>query len=1267
MESKKTMNNIRFISWNVKGANQATKINKIMSHLQDLRGDVVFLQETHLRSDEVLRIKRGRFSHLYHSKFNARARGAAILIRSNIPFEPEKVVADPAGRFVIVTGRLCSTQVILASVYAPNWDDEQFISKLFNSIPNIETYHIIVGGDFNFVQDAVLDRSSSRPYSINNSAKLLTSIARELGLSDPWRSKFPNRKSFSFFSHVHHSYSRIDFFLLDNRLISNINSCEYHSIVISDHAPTSLDIQFPNYSRILKPWRFNSHLLSNDPLVDFLRSNIQLFFEINDTPDVSKGTLWEAFKAYLRGHIISYTTHLRKMTKSRQEELSQKLLEADNSYSNNPDPLLYKKRLQLQTEFNLLSTNEAELQLLKSRQRFFESGDRAGKLLAQQARAASASRLIHSIRSTPGVIITDPKSINETFTKFYSDLYASDHPQTSTASTLNTIEFPRVDEELVENLANPISTAEVINAISSLQSGKSPGPDGYSVQFYKKFAPLVSTVLCDVYNEALSLGQLPPTLTNATITLLLKKDKDPLLCSSFRPISLLNVDYKILAKILALRLQGVLPQIISSDQTGFMLGRHSFHNTRRLFNILNMPSSSTPEVVVSLDAEKAFDRVEWDFLFEVMEKFGLGSGFISWVKLLYSTPVASVLTNNTVSPPFQLHRGTRQGCPLSPLLFAIAIEPLAIWLRSENGFEGISRQGSVHKLSLYADDLLLYVSNPSTSLPIVLDILKQFGQLSGYKLNFGKSELFAINNLVGDLPDDIVPFKRVDNGFKYLGILITRSLSDTFNKNVVPLLGRVEEDFHRWSTLPLSLAGRVNLIKMTVLPKFLYLFQHIPVLISKKFFAKLDKAISTFLWAGKPVRMQKKLLQLPKSTGGLALPNFVYYYWAANIHKLLYWTDKHTTDQPAWVHIEMSSSQVSLRSWLCSPLPVSATEASDNPVVKQSFKIWLQFRKHFGLQGSSIHAPVSHNHSFKPSIMDSAFQLWSERGVASINDLYDNGTFMSFSDLSSKFNLPSSHLFRFFQIRHFAQKNYPDFPNTPPQTLLDTLLRINPNQKGNISHIFNAMDVITSVFPQHTKHLWEQDLGLNFEEDQWDNILELVHNSSLCARHGLIQCKLIHRTYYTNHRLSKFYPNVADSCNRCNQSPADLIHMFWSCPKLTDFWSKIFDTLQIAYHFVADPHPLSALFGIPNNNILTAEARHSMAFCTLLARRLILLNWKHNLPPSYTRWVKEVLHNLKLERLRFSLKGSLRKFDKIWNPLLLIIDSLDITPEESDI
>lgn len=1257
------MNNIRFISWNVKGANQPTKINKIISHLQDLKGDIVFMQETHLPTGQIMRLKRSRFSEVYHSKFSARARGAAILIQNNIPFEADDVITDLNGRFVIVSGTLCHTKVVLASIYAPNWDDEQFVSKIFTSIPNIETHHIIIGGDFNFVQDADLDRSSLRPHSLTKSAKLLTSFAEELGMSDPWRLKFPGKKSFSFFSHVHRTYSRIDFFLIDNRLLSNVLSCDYHSIVISDHAPTSLDINFPNHNRFFKPWRFNSNLLADDSLVESLRSSIELFLEINDKPDIARGTLWESLKAYLRGQIISYTAHLRKTARSRQSELAQKILEIDDSYANNPDPSLYKKRLQYQTEFNLITSNDAEMQLLKSRQRIFESGDKAGKLLAQQARAAAASRFIPSIISSSGATTTDPKLINETFSKFYSELYASDNPNTSSTSGLSSIEFPKVDQGLAENLAMPISTAEIMGAITTLQSGKSPGPDGFTVEFYKKFAPLLSTVLSDMYNEALSLGRLPPTLNNATITLLLKKDKDPLLCSSFRPISLLNVDYKILAKILALRLQKVLPGIISADQTGFMLGRHSFHNTRRLLNILNMPSSSTPEILVSLDAEKAFDRVEWRFLFEMMDRFGLGSGFISWVKLLYSSPVASVQTNNVLSPSFRLHRGTRQGCPLSPLLFAIAIEPLAIWLRSEEKFEGITCQGTVHKLSLYADDLLLYVSNPSSSLPVILEILKQFGQLSGYKLNFGKSEAFAINNLVGKLPNHVAPFRWVDQGFKYLGIFITGSLASTFNSNFNPLLKKVEEDFSRWSTLPLSLAGRVNLIKMTILPKFLYLFQHIPVLISKKFFAKVDKSVSHFLWGNKPVRMRKNILQLPKRSGGLALPNFLHYYWAANIQKLLYWTVEPAAIQPAWVQVELSSSKTSLQSWLYFQLPMSTTDISANPVVTQSLKIWMQFRKHFGLKHPSILAPVTHNHSFKPSVMDSAFQLWSDRGITAIKVLYDNGIFMPFAVLSAKFQLPASHLFRFFQVRHFVQRNYPDFPNLPPETLVDTLLKVNPNQRGAISHIFKALDSTLSNFPQKTRDLWEQDLG-HIEEDQWDQILELVHNSSICARHGLIQCKLIHRTYYTNHRLSKFYPNVIDVCNRCNQSPADFIHMFWSCSKLTDFWLKIFNTLHTAYHCISNPNPLSALFGISHGSTLTAEAQHSLAFCTLLARRLILLNWKQALPPSYDRWIKEVLHNLKLERLRFSLRGSLRRFDKTWNPLLSIIDSLNIIPVE---
>lgn len=339
--------------------------------------------------------------------------------------------------------------------------------------------------------------------------------------------------------------------------------------------------------------------------------------------------------------------------------------------------------------------------------------------------------------------------------------------------------------------------------------------------------------------------------------MILKKEKDLLLCSSYRPISLLNVDLKILSKVLALRLQQVLPSIISQDQTGFMLGRHSYHNTRRLLNIIHSASSATPEIVVALDAEKAFDRVEWEYLYDIMGKFGFSRDFISWIRLLYSPPTASLLTNHMLSPSFPLKRGTRQGCPLSPLLFAIAIEPLAIWLRSEQNFVGITRQSTLHKVSLYADDLLLYISDPAKSIPKILEILEQFGTYSGYKLNLQKSELLPINTLAKQLPHTLVPFKWVDHTIHYLGISITTSMSTMFRANFQPLMAKTEKDFDRWSVLPLSLMARINLVKMVTLPKFLYCFQHIPILLNKSFFDKLDTIISRFLWGKNIARIRK--------------------------------------------------------------------------------------------------------------------------------------------------------------------------------------------------------------------------------------------------------------------------------------------------------------------------------------------------------------------------------------------------------------------------
>lgn len=175
---------------------------------------------------------------------------------------------------------------------------------------------------------------------------------------------------------------------------------------------------------------------------------------------------------------------------------------------------------------------------------------------------------------------------------------------------------PNLDRVAAEELERPITAVELEAAVKSLLSGKSPGPDGFPAEFYKTFWKQLAPHLLEMFTESYNSGTLPHTLNQACISLLLKKGKDPLSCGSYRPISLLNVDFKLLSKLLARRLEVVLPSIISLDQTGFIRNRHSFFNLRRVFNVVyNPPSNALPEALIALDAEKAFDRVEWDYLF----------------------------------------------------------------------------------------------------------------------------------------------------------------------------------------------------------------------------------------------------------------------------------------------------------------------------------------------------------------------------------------------------------------------------------------------------------------------------------------------------------------------------------------------------------------------------------------------------------------------------------------------------------------------------
>ena len=179
----------------------------------------------------------------------------------------------------------------------------------------------------------------------------------------------------------------------------------------------------------------------------------------------------------------------------------------------------------------------------------------------------------------------------------------------------------------------------------------------------------------------------------------------------------------------------------------------------------------------------------------------------------------------------------------------------------------------------------------------------------------------------------------------------------------------------------------------------------------------------------------------------------------------------------------------------------------------------------------------------------------------------------------------------------------------------------------------------------------------SIDDGTWAKIVKRVHSSSMCARHSLVQFKVIHRVHLSKAKLAKIYPQINPICDRCNLEDATLIHMFWLCPKVNGYWKAIFETLSTVLTTKIDPNPLTSLFGIiPEDTELPAGGRKTVAFITLLARRLILLRWKEAVPPSFSHLIRDVLSNLKIEKIRYTLRGSEKKFLKVRRPFLTFFD-----------
>ena len=318
-----------------------------------------------------------------------------------------------------------------------------------------------------------------------------------------------------------------------------------------------------------------------------------------------------------------------------------------------------------------------------------------------------------------------------------------------------------------------ISNEECKKAIKDMPNNTSPGTDGLPIELYKVFWNEISETVLNCFNYSYNKGELSISQKQGIITLLPKKDKDTKFLKNWRPISLLNTDYKILTKCLAARMKAILPNIIHHNQTGFLKNRYIGRNIRLLMDIIDIAEEiNTPGMICSIDFEKAFDTISWTYLDRCLDYFGFGHSFKKWVNIIQRDSCSCVINSGWSTGFFNLGRGARQGCPLSPYIFLLCVEILGISIRNSPEIVGMHLYDKEFKLSQFADDTQLILDGSQQSLDKYIQLLDEYQEISGLKVNFDKSEIICIGSCKDNNYELQKLIKFQKEHFKVLGITI---------------------------------------------------------------------------------------------------------------------------------------------------------------------------------------------------------------------------------------------------------------------------------------------------------------------------------------------------------------------------------------------------------------------------------------------------------------------------------------------------------------
>ena len=575
---------------------------------------------------------------------------------------------DRSGRILSLLVKFDDFNLNLVNLYVPTIPAERKI--FFQSVPSffLPNSRLLNGGDMNCF-DSALDKLG-RSVSLDSD---FSDLKSRCNLRDAWRILHPRDRQYTWFCPDLSIASRLDTFLVPRLLCSQVTRCDILPCVFSDH-----DFVILHYDIAALPlrgpgvWKFDISLLDDESFCSEIWDLIEQFLAFRHC-FASQRDFWESLKSDIKLTAIAFSRRKHRLLSSQKVLLTNRLIVLKNRLASG-DVSASPEILTSEAALRSLLDSKLEGSKIRSRVKWAEAGESPSGFFLGLENERHERGSVSSVFDSEGQEACSLPDMIQAHERFYSSLFSEGPIDPVAQSHLFEHVTRRLSDAERESREGLLSLNEASEALRLSNRNKTPGSDGLTVEFYSVFWSLLGPLLVDMFNESLAHRELCDSMKSSVTRLVHKKD-DRRNLKNWRPISLLNVDYKICSKALSLRLKKVLGSIVDPDQTCSVPGRSISSNLALLRDTLDFTErTGETGILVSLDQEKAFDRVNRSFFMNLLEHFGFGPSFCSWIFTLYKGPYMRILVNDFLSDPVPLLRGVRQGDALSPCFMFSALK-----------------------------------------------------------------------------------------------------------------------------------------------------------------------------------------------------------------------------------------------------------------------------------------------------------------------------------------------------------------------------------------------------------------------------------------------------------------------------------------------------------------------------------------------------------------------------------------------------------------